>query len=212
VTALQNVRTVANYRLPSTDAVFTMLRWIEGRLGSRLPQDTVVSRSRCNSDAKQRPDSPRRRSTTNLLATAVCTITEKNLNTTKPPPTIPNGHTTDTVAEWTPPTIPNGHTTDTVAEWTYPTILQSRYKYTMYIYIRYIMYILKSPTSTPLKLWQSKPLSQSPTSAPTFTPPIPGPRSQCPQWFELTMYTFYLLYATTVLRESVKTNFVFYAI
>jgi len=98
VTALQNVRTVANYRLPGTDAVFTMLRWIEGRLGTRLPLENCVSRSRCNSESG-RPDSPRRRSTTNLVA--ACTIHEANINqiiTTKAS-YIPNHHTTEPVYE-----------------------------------------------------------------------------------------------------------------
>lgn len=37
VTTCQNVRTAATHRLPSTDAVLSMLKWIERRLGSRLP-------------------------------------------------------------------------------------------------------------------------------------------------------------------------------
>ncbi|KAA0197795.1 trehalose 6-phosphate synthase [Hyalella azteca] len=38
VTDVQNVKTSANYRLANTDAVLTMLRWIERRLGSRRPK------------------------------------------------------------------------------------------------------------------------------------------------------------------------------
>ncbi|KAF2364432.1 HAD-superfamily hydrolase subfamily IIB [Trinorchestia longiramus] len=52
VTASKNVKTVANHRLPSTDAVLTMLKWIERRLGARcleesrtLVRTTSVSKS-----------------------------------------------------------------------------------------------------------------------------------------------------------------------
>ncbi|CAL4075772.1 unnamed protein product, partial [Meganyctiphanes norvegica] len=37
ITNLPNLRTSATYRLPSTDAVHTMLKWIDKRLGARLP-------------------------------------------------------------------------------------------------------------------------------------------------------------------------------
>jgi len=59
VTASKNVKTAANYRLPSTDAVFRMLKWIERRLGDRNIQE---SRSRKNSysrTADTNPTSPR---------------------------------------------------------------------------------------------------------------------------------------------------------
>uniref|UniRef100_A0A6A7FPD3 Alpha,alpha-trehalose-phosphate synthase [UDP-forming]-like n=2 Tax=Hirondellea gigas TaxID=1518452 RepID=A0A6A7FPD3_9CRUS len=58
VTADKNVRTLANYRLPSTDAVFTMLKWIERRLGAR----TVVEnpRKRANSITTSAGGSPNR--------------------------------------------------------------------------------------------------------------------------------------------------------
>jgi len=54
VTAHQNVRTLANYRLPSTDAVFTMLKWIERRLGSRLPCHLIRSDSVSSGTMKMR--------------------------------------------------------------------------------------------------------------------------------------------------------------
>uniref|UniRef100_A0A2P2HXG2 Alpha,alpha-trehalose-phosphate synthase (UDP-forming)-like n=1 Tax=Hirondellea gigas TaxID=1518452 RepID=A0A2P2HXG2_9CRUS len=38
VTDFQSIKTAANYRLPNTDAVLTMLRWIERRMGSRSPK------------------------------------------------------------------------------------------------------------------------------------------------------------------------------
>ncbi|ROT75321.1 trehalose-6-phosphate synthase [Penaeus vannamei] len=37
VTTSPNLRTAATYRLPNTDAVLTMLKWVEKRLSSRLP-------------------------------------------------------------------------------------------------------------------------------------------------------------------------------
>ena len=37
VTKYSNIRTAATYRVPSTDAIFTMLRWVEKRIGSRCP-------------------------------------------------------------------------------------------------------------------------------------------------------------------------------
>jgi len=57
VTASQNVRTQANYRLPSTDAVFTMLKWVAKRLGSRNPADNGTQRSRQNSVSMSRQNS-----------------------------------------------------------------------------------------------------------------------------------------------------------
>lgn len=48
VTASQNVRTAATHRIPSTDSVFTMLKWIERRLGARSIVDNP-NRMRTNS-------------------------------------------------------------------------------------------------------------------------------------------------------------------
>ncbi|KAK3849556.1 hypothetical protein Pcinc_043695 [Petrolisthes cinctipes] len=46
ITKSQNLRTAATHRLPSSDAVLSMLRWIERRLSARLPQVTNGIRSR----------------------------------------------------------------------------------------------------------------------------------------------------------------------
>lgn len=56
VTDLQNIKTAAMYRIPNTDAVHTMLRWIEKRLGTRSPKLLTGMRSRTSSftNAKSR--------------------------------------------------------------------------------------------------------------------------------------------------------------
>ncbi|KAF2364433.1 Trehalose-phosphatase [Trinorchestia longiramus] len=55
VTDFQNTKTSANYRLADPDAVLTMLRWIERRLGSRCPKpQSVRSRTSSFTTAKQR--------------------------------------------------------------------------------------------------------------------------------------------------------------
>jgi len=41
ITDYQNTKTSADYRLPNTDSVLTMLRWIEKRLGARAPKPYV---------------------------------------------------------------------------------------------------------------------------------------------------------------------------
>ncbi|KAK4294988.1 hypothetical protein Pmani_032423 [Petrolisthes manimaculis] len=46
ITKSQNLRTAATHRLPSSDAVLSMLKWIERRLSARLPQVTNGMRSR----------------------------------------------------------------------------------------------------------------------------------------------------------------------
>jgi len=46
ITDSQNTKTAANYRLPNPDAVLTMLRWIEKRLGVRAPTAPIGIRSR----------------------------------------------------------------------------------------------------------------------------------------------------------------------
>lgn len=46
ITRSQNLRSAATHRLPSTDAVLSMLKWIERRLGSRLPTIPNGIRSR----------------------------------------------------------------------------------------------------------------------------------------------------------------------
>lgn len=40
VTSSQIIKTAAERRLPSTDSVLTMLKWIEQHFGKRLPRDT----------------------------------------------------------------------------------------------------------------------------------------------------------------------------
>ena len=57
VTDFQNITTAANYRLPNTDAVFTMLRWIERKLSSRCPKIPTGMRSRTGSFSNLLPRS-----------------------------------------------------------------------------------------------------------------------------------------------------------
>ncbi|XP_018007795.1 alpha,alpha-trehalose-phosphate synthase [UDP-forming] [Hyalella azteca] len=64
VTASKNVKTVANHRLPSTDAVFTMLKWIEQRLGARSLEESKTL-GRTNSVSKSPAGSPTRKSSRN---------------------------------------------------------------------------------------------------------------------------------------------------
>ncbi|XP_047476832.1 alpha,alpha-trehalose-phosphate synthase [UDP-forming]-like [Penaeus chinensis] len=66
VTTSPNLRTAATYRLPNTDAVLTMLKWVEKRLSSRLPipnglrsRTTSFSNSN-NHSPPHAPSSPRR--------------------------------------------------------------------------------------------------------------------------------------------------------
>jgi hypothetical protein len=64
VTASKNVKTVANHRLPSTDAVFTMLKWIEQRLGARSLEESKTL-GRTNSISQSPAGSPTRKSSRN---------------------------------------------------------------------------------------------------------------------------------------------------
>ncbi|XP_027214152.2 uncharacterized protein [Penaeus vannamei] len=71
ITTLPNLRTAATYRLPNTDAVLTMLKWVEKRLSSRLPvtngfrsRKTSMS-SIGNNSPPHPPSSPTRRSRSN---------------------------------------------------------------------------------------------------------------------------------------------------
>ncbi|XP_063610188.1 uncharacterized protein LOC134784089 [Penaeus indicus] len=66
VTTSPNLRTAATYRLPNTDAVLTMLKWVEKRLSSRLPipngrrSRTTSFSSSNNHSPPHAPSSPRR--------------------------------------------------------------------------------------------------------------------------------------------------------
>lgn len=79
VTASQNVRTLANYRLPSTDAVFTMLKWIERRLGARnIVENDFRSRNNSASGSPKRT-SPRSISPTEAIVSNIV-MSDENFN------------------------------------------------------------------------------------------------------------------------------------
>lgn len=71
VTRSQNLRTAAMHRLPSTDAVLAMLKWVERRLGSRVPipngqrSRTASVSSTGNRSPPHSPSTPHCRSRTN---------------------------------------------------------------------------------------------------------------------------------------------------
>ena len=77
ITSSKNVRTLADYRLPSTDAVFTMLKWIERKLSSRTPVENGF-RSRGNSSSGS-PPHPRGSSPADKIISNI-NISDKNLN------------------------------------------------------------------------------------------------------------------------------------
>ena len=62
VTASKNVKTAANYRLPSTDAVFSMLKWIERRLGDRTVLENGRSSRKNSVSHSPNSHSPKRTS------------------------------------------------------------------------------------------------------------------------------------------------------
>ncbi|KAK7078119.1 alpha,alpha-trehalose-phosphate synthase (UDP-forming) [Halocaridina rubra] len=72
VTSSQNLRTAATHRLPSTDAVLTMLKWIEKRLGARLPNGfrtrTYSNSSLGNHTPPHYPSSPQSLSRTSSMS------------------------------------------------------------------------------------------------------------------------------------------------
>ncbi|XP_068221141.1 uncharacterized protein Tps1 [Palaemon carinicauda] len=75
VTTSQILRTAASHRLPNTDAVLTMLKWVERRLGARLPnnsngfrQRTFSASSHGNHSPPIHPSTPQNRSRTNSMS------------------------------------------------------------------------------------------------------------------------------------------------
>lgn len=72
VTTSKILRTAATHRLPSTDAVLTMLKWVEKRLGSRVPNGsrirTFSNSSHGTPSPPHHPSTPQSRSRTNSMS------------------------------------------------------------------------------------------------------------------------------------------------